>query len=80
MAIFGIKANTSAFDRGVRLVIGISLMIVGAPGVDLVGGSIFKVAIFLFGALNVVTTITGWCGVYHMAGISSAPASDDSEA
>ena len=78
--MFGMKVNTSKFDRGVRFVIGIFLMIVAAPGVDLLGGSIFKVAIFLFGALNVVTTITGWCGVYHLVGISSAPASDDSEA
>lgn len=55
-------------------------MLVTAPGVDLLGGSIFKLAIFLFGALNVMTTLTGWCGVYHMVGISSAPVPDESEA
>lgn len=80
MKSLGLKGNTSLFDRSVRFVIGVCLMIVAAPGVDLLGGSIFKFVIFLFGALNVVTTITGWCGVYHFAGISSAPAPDDSEA
>ena len=79
MARFRPKRNTNIIDRSVRLVIGVFLMIVAAPGVDLLGGSIFKLVIFLFGALNVATAFSGWCVVYHMAGISSNAAADDSE-
>lgn len=79
MAVLGMKVNTSKLDRGIRFVIGVCLMIITAPGAGLLGSSIFKVAIFLFGSLNVLTAITGWCGVYQMAGLSSLPASGDSE-
>lgn len=79
MALFGLKQNANKLDRGLRLAIGLCLMVVAAPGTELLGGSIFQLAIFLFGVLNIVTAVLGWCPVYQMAKISSISAPNDFE-
>ncbi|UTH48823.1 DUF2892 domain-containing protein [Loktanella salsilacus] len=79
MALIELNPNVGMFDRGVRLVSGICLMFVAAPGVDLLGESIFKYVIFLFGILNIATAFSGWCLVYHLVGISSHVTPEDSE-
>ncbi|MBU2237934.1 MAG: DUF2892 domain-containing protein [Gammaproteobacteria bacterium] len=65
------KRNLHPLDRVIRGVVGIVF-----TGFALFNGNyleepVLEVLIGVFGALNLVSLLSGWCPVYHVAGIST---------
>lgn len=62
------KRNEGGLDRGVRIVLGIALIVLGLTGVF--GGALAVVG-YILGGLLVVTGAVGFCLVYAIFGIST---------
>jgi hypothetical protein len=71
--------NVSRLDRVLRLVAGLLMVMVTAPGVSFLEETILRYPIFVFGIVNIVTAAAGWCVVYHSFGISSCALPDEGE-
>jgi hypothetical protein len=62
------KANESAADRVIRVVLGIVMLALGWGGVVTGGwGWVLK----LVGFIPLITGLVGWCGLYKLFGIST---------
>lgn len=62
------KRNEGGLDRGVRIVLGIALIVLGLTGVF--GGALAVVG-YILGGLLVVTGAVGFCLAYAILGIST---------
>lgn len=65
------KVNESTVDRIIRAVVGV-LALVGAValGLSTVGG----ILLLVVGGILAVTAVTGFCPLYRLFGLSTAPA------
>ena len=60
------KVNEGRADRIIRIILGISLIVVGF----FVSG-ILSIVFFVLGAIGLFTGITGFCGLYALLGINT---------
>lgn len=61
-------ANLAAWDRAVRIVLGLAMLYLGWS--DLVEG-IGAIALVVFAWVPLLTGVLGWCPVYSMLGVST---------
>lgn len=62
------KCNVGGWDRGLRIVIGLALVILGLAGA-VSGGA--ATAAYVIGAIALLTGLVGFCGLYTLLGIST---------
>lgn len=62
------KTNEGSLDRGLRIALGLALLILGFGGV--IGGGLGLV-VGIVGLIPLVTGIVGWCPLYAVLGIDS---------
>ncbi|QUX93208.1 DUF2892 domain-containing protein [Marinomonas sp. A3A] len=65
------KKNLHPLDRAIRGVVGIVFTGFAVFNGDYLQEPILEVLIGIFGALNLISLLFGWCPVYHFAGIST---------
>lgn len=65
------KKNLHPFDRAIRGVIGVVFTGFALFNGDYLEEPILEALIGVFGALNLISLLSGWCPIYHVAGISS---------
>lgn len=63
------KSNTGKVDRGIRLVGGAVLLILGLGPLS----GLWATLAFGAGALGLVTGLLGWCPAYRVVGVSTCP-------
>ncbi len=66
-----INKNLHKFDRAFRGVTGVLLTGFTLFNGDFLQDPFLEVLIGTFGVLNLISLFTGWCPVYHIAGIST---------
>lgn len=64
------ETNEGRWDRGVRIVLGLTLMALGFGGV--VGGTAGLVLGFV-GLVPLATGLIGWCPLYTVLGLDTCP-------
>ncbi len=62
------KCNVGGWDRGLRIVIGLVLIVLGLAGA--VSGTT-AIAAYVIGAIALLTGLVGFCGLYTILGIST---------
>jgi len=62
------KCNVGGWDRGLRIVIGLVLIVLGLAGA--VSGTT-AIAAYVVGAIALLTGLVGFCGLYTVLGIST---------
>lgn len=65
------KRNLHPADRLVRGIIGIFFTGFALLNGDFINEPILEASIGIFGFLNLISLLSGWCPVYHVAGIST---------
>jgi len=62
------KQNLGGVDRGIRIVMGVALVLVGllVP----MGGTV-RIVCFLAGLIAILTGLLGFCGLYTLLGIDT---------
>jgi hypothetical protein len=65
------KRNLHLVDRIIRGVVGIVFTGFALFNGDYLEEPVLEVLIGVFGALNLISLLSGWCPVYHVAGIST---------
>ncbi|MBU2414369.1 MAG: DUF2892 domain-containing protein [Gammaproteobacteria bacterium] len=65
------KKNLHLVDRIIRGVVGIVFTGFALFNGDYLEEPVLEVLIGVFGALNLISLLSGWCPVYHVAGIST---------
>jgi hypothetical protein len=65
------KKNLHLVDRIIRGVIGVVFTGFALFNGDNLEEPVLEVLIGVFGALNLISLLSGWCPVYHVAGIST---------
>tara|TARA_R110001606_G_scaffold126312_8_gene260162 strand:- start:941 stop:1156 length:216 start_codon:yes stop_codon:yes gene_type:complete len=65
------KKNLHPLDRAIRGVVGIVLTGFALFNGDYLDEPVLEVLIGVFGVLNLISLLSGWCPVYHFAGIST---------
>lgn len=63
--------NMHKLDCALRVILGGILVWIGFFDGNFITSTWVSTAVGLFGALNVVSAVTGYCPVYHLAGMSS---------
>jgi len=63
--------NLSPLDRSVRGVIGVILVAVGLFFGESIGDPLLQTLVIVFGLLNLISLLSGWCMVYQLASIST---------
>lgn len=63
-------ANASGFDRIVRLILGVGLVLLAYLYMATLG-TLFTVILGVAGLVLLVTAVIGWCPLYAMFGIST---------
>ena len=58
--------NVGLIDRVIRFITGIVLIYLGFYEKSLIPDPIFAVLVGVFGIINLVTAIIGWCPLYHL--------------
>jgi hypothetical protein len=66
------KVNEGPVDRGIRVVLGIALLLVALVGVGV--SSTLGVVLLVAGAALTITGAVGFCGLYKVLGINTCPA------
>lgn len=66
-----ISSNLSPIDRSLRGVIGVFVLSFALFNGDLIDDVFIELLLGIFGALNLISLISGWCPVYHLAGINT---------
>lgn len=66
-----ISKNLNTVDRSLRGIIGVLFFGFAFLNGNIIEEPIIEVLIGVFGALNLISLISGWCPVYHIAGIST---------
>jgi uncharacterized membrane protein HdeD (DUF308 family) len=62
------KANESSFDRGIRIILGIILIILGWLAL---GNNTLGLILDIIGIILIITGITGFCLLYTLLGMST---------
>ncbi|MBU1296238.1 MAG: DUF2892 domain-containing protein [Gammaproteobacteria bacterium] len=65
------KKNLHLVDRIIRGVIGVVFTGFALFNGDNLEEPVLEVLIGVFGVLNLISLFSGWCPVYHVAGIST---------
>ncbi|MBU2239884.1 MAG: DUF2892 domain-containing protein [Gammaproteobacteria bacterium] len=65
------KRNLHPADRIIRGVVGIVFTGFALFNGDYLEEPVLEVLIGVFGVLNLISLFSGWCPVYHVAGIST---------
>ncbi len=68
--------NMHIVDSSLRIVLGGILVWIGFFDGTFIASVWVGTAVGLFGALNVISALVGYCPVYHLAGLSSRPRED----
>ena len=68
--------NMHIVDSSLRFVLGGVLVWIGFFDGSFISSVWVGTAVGLFGALNVISAVIGFCPVYHLAGLSSRPRED----
>lgn len=63
--------NVGYLDRLLRFIAGLVLIYIGFVAPQLVGNTVINLFLGLFGALNIVSALTGICPFYTLASIST---------
>lgn len=66
------KQNAGKYDRIARTLVGLALVGVAYYGPHLLSDPLVVMVVWVFGAINLVTGVTGFCPVYKLAGIDTA--------
>ncbi|WP_296048349.1 DUF2892 domain-containing protein [uncultured Alteromonas sp.] len=66
-----LTSNLNLLDRSLRGVIGICVTAFALFNGDLIGDVFIEVLLGIFGLLNLISLASGWCPVYHLAGINT---------
>tara|TARA_B110000444_G_scaffold165351_1_gene154519 strand:+ start:2564 stop:2881 length:318 start_codon:yes stop_codon:yes gene_type:complete len=64
----GIKMNIGIFDRAVRLLTGLGVVLF-----DYVSSASWEVLFLAFGTWSVMTSVFGWCPFYRVFGVNTCP-------
>lgn len=70
------KKNLSTADRVIRGIVGSVSIYFGIFGGDIIGEPILQGFLVIFGVLNIVSLLTGWCMVYQAASIDTSRQAD----
>jgi hypothetical protein len=62
--------NVGGVERGIRVIVGIGLLAVGALA-ELSTG--LRIALYIVGAVALITGVVGYCPAWHMLGINTCP-------
>ena len=63
--------NLSNIDRFLRGLVGIIVTGFAFFNGNLIQEPILEILLAIFGGLNLISLFSGWCPVYHLAGIST---------
>lgn len=63
--------NLCDADRYVRGVVSLVCFYFSTLGSDWIGQPIVEGGLFVFAAVNLLSFVTRWCPVYHIAGVST---------
>jgi hypothetical protein len=66
-----INTNLSTLDRFIRGIIGFLVLGFAVFNGDYIDEPIIEILMAVFGLLNLVSLLLGWCMVYQIAGIST---------
>ena len=66
-----ITKNLNTVDRTLRGLIGIFITAFALFNGDFIQEPVIEILLGVFGCLNLISLISGWCPVYHIAGIST---------
>jgi len=69
MKLFAV--NLCRLDRVIRGVLGILLMVYATFWHEEVGSALLLSLIWIFSVLNLISFVSGWCPVYHLANLST---------
>ncbi|MCD8494796.1 MAG: DUF2892 domain-containing protein [Candidatus Pacebacteria bacterium] len=64
------KQNIGKADKIIRIIIGIAIIILFVTGI--IQGAI-GIALLVLAGMLIITTFTGFCGIYKFFGISTCP-------
>ncbi|MCQ8848011.1 DUF2892 family protein [Alteromonas sp. 76-1] len=66
-----IHANLSLLDRTLRGAIGISVTAFAFLNGNIIDDVFIEILLGIFGVLNLISLLSGWCPVYQIAGVST---------
>lgn len=66
-----ITSNLSQIDRFIRGVIGVAVTGFALFNGNLIEDIFIEILLGIFGLLNLISLVFGWCPVYQLAGIST---------
>ena len=66
-----IESNLNTLDRLLRGLIGIGVTAFALFNGDIIDDVFIEVLLGIFGILNLISLTSGWCPVYHIAGLST---------
>ncbi|NDW22081.1 YgaP family membrane protein [Alteromonas hispanica] len=66
-----ITSNLSQIDRFIRGVIGVAVTGFALFNGNLIEDVFIEILLGIFGLLNLISLVFGWCPVYQLAGIST---------
>jgi len=67
------KKNCGRLDQFLRTGIGLGLVYIGFVETTLIGDTVIATFVGVFGAVNMLAGLYGFCPVYHLANISTRP-------
>lgn len=68
-----ITKNLHFWDRVMRGVIGVCVTTFALFNGDMLNEPILEILLGVFGLLNLISLLTGWCPVYALTGINTHP-------
>ena len=69
------KKNLGNIDRSIRGVIGVVMMAFVLFNGDILQEPMLEVLLGIFAVLNLISLVSGWCPVYHIANIRTCKVS-----
>ena len=65
------KKNLHPLDRILRGIIGVLVIVFALFNGDYLEEPILEILLGIFGLLNLISLVSSWCPIYHIAGIST---------
>jgi hypothetical protein len=72
-----IVTNMGTMDRLLRTLFGAILVLVSRPALDVVPGDFLSYFCLIFGIVNILSSIFGWCFMYRLVGMDTCPIRKD---
>ncbi|WP_218310304.1 YgaP family membrane protein [Alteromonas antoniana] len=66
-----VTQNLNTLDRSLRGIIGIVVTAFALFNGDYIEEPIIEILLGIFGLLNLISLFSGWCPIYHLAGIDT---------